>query len=100
MKGLLPIILQVISGAIGGYLAGKAKKEISLGKIGDTVAGLLGGVGLGQLLPMVLPMLNGAGGSTGTPELGEIIGSVGGGGVGGAVLTGVVGLIKRAMTKK
>lgn len=99
MQGWLPIVLQVVSGAIGAYLAAKAKKEVSLGAVATPVTGAIGGVGLGQLLPLILPALGGASGG-GSPDLGGIIGSIGGGGVGGAVLTGVVGLIKNAMAKK
>ncbi len=52
MESLLPIILQLVSGAVGGNIAG-AVKNLSLGTAGNTVAGGIGGVILGQLLPLL-----------------------------------------------
>lgn len=66
---------------------------------------LLGGVGGGQLIGLLLPALTGAaaahagGLATGTGGLGAtaIISELLSGGVGGAVLSGAVGLIKNKM---
>ncbi len=52
MESLLPIIIQLVAGAVGGNIAG-AVKNFSLGTTGNTVAGGIGGVILGQLLPML-----------------------------------------------
>lgn len=52
MESLLPIVLQLVAGAVGGNIAG-AVKNISLGTTGNTVAGGIGGVILGQLLPLL-----------------------------------------------
>lgn len=53
MTGILPLILQLISGALGGNGAGKAMPKLSLGNIGNTIAGILGGLGGGQLLSIL-----------------------------------------------
>ena len=42
------LIIQLISGAVGGNVAGAAMKEKSLGTVGNSIAGIVGGVGGGQ----------------------------------------------------
>ena len=37
------LIIQLISGAIGGNAAGAASKDVSLGPLGNTIVGALGG---------------------------------------------------------
>ena len=61
MEQFLPLIMQLIAGAVGGNAAGAAAKNVSLGGLGNTIAGAVGGGALGQLLPMILPMLASAG---------------------------------------
>ena len=87
MESLLPIIIQLVSGAAGGNIAGALMKNLSLGTAGNSIAGIVGGGIGGQLLSMV-----GAGGMDG------IVGSLASGGVGGAVVMAVVGVIKKAMS--
>jgi uncharacterized membrane protein YeaQ/YmgE (transglycosylase-associated protein family) len=96
MQGLLPVIIQLICGAVGGNVAGALKKDISLGTVWNSIAGILGG-GLGG---QILGWLGMAAGGDGTLDLGNVIGSIAGGGVGGGILMWVVGLIKKAMAKK
>jgi uncharacterized membrane protein YeaQ/YmgE (transglycosylase-associated protein family) len=86
MESLLPIIIQLISGAAGGNIAGALLKNLSLGTAGNSIAGIVGGGIGGQLLAML-----GAGGMEG------IVGSLASGGVGGAVVMAIVGVIKKAM---
>ena len=87
MESLLPIIIQLVSGAAGGNIAGALMKNLSLGTAGNSIAGIVGGGIGGQLLSMI-----GAGGMDG------IVGSLASGGVGGAVVMAVVGVIKKAMS--
>ncbi|MDH3648468.1 MAG: hypothetical protein OEQ53_02240 [Saprospiraceae bacterium] len=96
MENLVPLIIQLVSGAAGGNLAGKLMKNLSLGTIGNSIAGILGGGLGGQILGM-LGMSMGGGGEA--LDIGSIIGSVAGGGVGGGAVMAVVGLIKNAMNK-
>ena len=63
---------------------------------GFRVAGAIGGAGGGQILTTLLPMLAGTGGNV---DIGSVIGQAAGGGVAGAILTIVVGLIKNTMAK-
>jgi hypothetical protein len=93
---MLAIIIQLLSGAVGGNLAGNLLKKYDLGTLGNSIVGILGG-GLGGQL---LGMLTGAAGGAGGMDLGSIISSIAGGGVGGAVLMAIIGMIRTAMTKK
>ncbi len=95
---IINIIIEIVAGAIGGNAAGAAMKNASLGGAGNTIAGAIGGLGGGQLLQLVIPMLQGAAGGGGL-DIGAIIGQVVGGGIGGAILTAIVGAIKGAMSK-
>ena len=79
------LIIQLISGAIGGNLAGSLLKESSMGTLWNSVAGILGGGLGGTLLGMLSPDL-GAAASSGSFEIGSILASVAGGGVGGGVV--------------
>ena len=92
MESLLPLIIQLVSGAAGGNLAGSVMKNFSLGTVMNSVVGILGGGIGGQLLGM-LGMASGAG----EMDIGGIISSIAGGGVGGGVLLAIVGMIKKAM---
>ena len=91
------LILQLLGGAAGGNAIGKGMPNVDLGSLGNTIAGAVGGVGGGQILSMLIPML--AGGSGGL-DVGAIVGQLIGGGAGGAILTAVIGLIKNAMAGK
>ncbi|CAL2079920.1 hypothetical protein [Tenacibaculum sp. 190524A02b] len=83
----MELIISLLTGALGGNLAGALLKKFSLGTLWNSVVGILGG-GLGaQLLGMLGIDLSG------------ILGSIAGGGVGGGVLMVIVGLIKNAMGK-
>ena len=94
MENLLPLIIQLVSGAAGGNAAGSLMKNLSLGTVGNSIVGILGG-GIGG---QVLGMLGIASGS-GELDIAGIIGSIASGGVGGGVLLAVIGMIKKAMAK-
>ena len=93
---IVGLLIQLGSGALGGNAAGAIMKKFSLGTIGNSIVGILGG-GLGGQL---MSMLN-IGGSTGggTLDVASILTSVAGGGLGGGVLMVIVGLIKKMMSK-
>jgi hypothetical protein len=40
---IISLIIEAISGAIGGNVAGAAMKENSLGTVGNSIAGIVGG---------------------------------------------------------
>ena len=89
----MELIIQIIAGLVGGNAAGAGLKNLSLGTAGNSVAGAVGG-GLGGLLTGLV---------TGAPiagtDLNAIIQSVAGGGIGGAVLVAIAGVLKKALVK-
>jgi hypothetical protein len=89
---IINLIIQLIAGAVGGNAAGAASKDISLGTLGNTIAGAVGGVGGGQLLSALIPMMAGN-----NVDIGALASQAVGGGVAGAIVAGVVGLIKNKM---
>lgn len=96
---LLPLIIQLVSGAVGGNVAGSLMKNMSLGTLGNSIAGIAGGGLGGQLLGMLgLGGAAAAANSTGM-DITSILGSVAGGGVGGGVVMAIVGMIRNAMGK-
>ena len=90
------LIIEAVSGAVGGNVAGAALKEKSLGLIGNSLAGVVGG-GLGGTI--LQAVMGGAATGGGGMDLQSILINVGGGGVGGAILMAVVGIIKDKMAK-
>ena len=94
MESLLPFIIQLISGAVGGNVAGAILKKSSLGTLGNSLVGILGGGLGGQLLGM-LGIATGSGGM----DIASIVGSVASGGVGGGALLAIIGIIKKMMAK-
>jgi uncharacterized membrane protein YeaQ/YmgE (transglycosylase-associated protein family) len=97
MTNIVSIIIQLVSGAIGGAGAGKVMPKLSLGKIGDILAGILGGGLGGQILGLL-----GIGGAaaTGNLDIGSIIASILGGGVGGGALMAIVSTVKNMLGGK
>ncbi len=92
---IVSILIQLVSGGLGGLGAGKALPKLSLGKVGDIIAGIVGGIGGGQLLGLL-----GIGASSGNLDLASILTNVVGGGIGGGVLMAIVAAVKKAIAKK
>jgi uncharacterized membrane protein YeaQ/YmgE (transglycosylase-associated protein family) len=95
MMNTVNLIIQLVSGALGGNLAGGLFKKISLGTVLNSILGIVGG-GLGGQL------LNALGfGNTGGPgtDIWSVIGNILGGGVGGGILMAIIGVIKKAFSK-
>ena len=93
---ILALVIQLVSGAVGGNIAGGLLKNLSLGPVGNSIAGIVGGGIGGQLLQMAIPALQSAA-AGGSLDIGSLVGQVAGGGVGGAIVMIIVGLIKQAM---
>ncbi|MDX2463817.1 MAG: GlsB/YeaQ/YmgE family stress response membrane protein [Porticoccus sp.] len=94
MESLIPLVIQLVSGAVGGNVAGSMMKKLSLGTIGNSIVGILGGGLGGQLLGMLGVATGGDG-----MDIASIVGSLASGGVGGGVLMAVIGVIKNSMGK-
>ncbi len=91
------LIIEAVSGAVGGNVAGAAMKEKSLGAVGNSIAGIVGGGLGGTILQMVMGTAAAGGGGL---DLQSILANVGGGGVGGAILMAIIGIIKDKMAQK
>ena len=87
------ILINLIAGAVGGNAAGKASSSIDLGTAGNTIAGLVGGGVLGQIVTLLLPAITAAA-QSGHLSVSGIVAQLVSGGVGGAVLTAIIGAIK------
>ena len=88
------LIISLVSGAVGGNVAGALMKNASLGTLWNSVVGVLGGGIGGSVLGMVGLDAGGAG-----LDVGSIVGNVASGGVGGGILLAIIGFIKKAMAK-
>lgn len=87
------ILINLVAGALGGNAAGKASPTFDLGTMGNTIAGLVGGGVLGQIVTLAWPAVA-ASIQSGKFDIGSIIAQVVGGGAGGAILTAVIGALK------
>jgi hypothetical protein len=103
---VMGIVTDLIAGGVGGNIAGAILKKYDLGPIGNTVAGLVGGAGGGQLLSMLMSGgaaaaagAAAAGATGGGMDMSSILTNVAGGGVGGAIVMAIVGMIKTQMSK-
>jgi hypothetical protein len=95
MSGLLVnLIIQLVSGAIGGNVVGASARNADLGAVANSIVGAIGGGAGGQLLTALIPMLAGDGGNM---DIGALVGQIAGGGVAGAILTAIVGALKNKM---
>ena len=92
------LIISLLSGAAGGNAAGSLFKNLSLGLLGNSVAGILGGGIGGKVIAMLLPALAAKAGG-GSLDIMSILASVLSGGVGGGGLMAVVGLIRSMLAK-
>ena len=81
-------IISLLCGAGGGNLAGVLMKKLSLGTLGNSIVGILGGAA-GQ------GILANLGASAGSPIVDAILG----GGVGGGGLMAIVALVRKLIGK-
>ena len=87
------ILINLVTGALGGLGAGKASPNFDLGTIGNIISGLVGGVVLGQIVTLALPSVVAAA-ETGHLSVSGIVSQIIAGGAGGAILTAIIGAIK------
>ena len=94
---IVTLLIQLISGALGGNIAGSLFKNMSLGSLGNSLAGLVGGGRGGAILNRALGL-----GKTSVDaglDPGAIISQIAGGGVGGGILMVVVGLLRQVFAR-
>lgn len=92
---LVPMLIGLGSGAIGGNVAGALMKS-AMGPLGRSITGILGGAGLstiGQMSGMFGAADPTAGGSL-TPA--SVLKNGGSGLVGGGILTAILGMFNKA----
>lgn len=91
----MELIIGLISGAVGGNVAGGLFKNLDQGTLMNSLAGIIGG-GLGGT---ILSMLGMGGMADGGMDIAAILGQVASGGVGGGVLLAIVGAVRNMMNK-
>lgn len=86
------LLIQLVSGALGGNAAGAYTKDTGLGTLGNTIAGALGGGVGGQILTSLL----GLGGTAATSglDIGSIVSAFATGGVSGGLTALLIGYLK------
>jgi uncharacterized membrane protein YeaQ/YmgE (transglycosylase-associated protein family) len=89
------LLIQLISGAVGGNVAGGLLKNLSLGTLGNSIAGIVGGGIGGQILEQLFHTAVAGGAYDPMNILTQVLG----GGVGGGILMAIVGAIRNAMAK-
>lgn len=89
---LVTTLVQLISGAIGGNVAAGILKKVSLGPVGNSIVGILGG-GIGGVILHAL----GVGAASSGVNAGTVIGGMAAGGIGGGALLAIVGAVRGAM---
>ncbi|HMO08631.1 MAG TPA: hypothetical protein PKD10_13440 [Paracoccaceae bacterium] len=92
METIIPLVIQALSGAAGGGAVGAMMKSGGINSVLRLAVGALGGVGGNAALGGIVSGLLGAASSSGL-DLMSIVSQIVSGGVGGAVLTGVAGLL-------
>ncbi len=91
----MELLIGLLSGAVGGNVAGAAVKNINQGTLINSIAGIVGG-GLGG---SILGALSGGAMPDGGMDIAGILSQVAGGGVGGGVVLAVVSMVMKAMNK-
>lgn len=104
MESWLPLVIQAISGFAGGNTTGAAMKKKSLGKVGNSITGMVGGVLGGLLLNYLgdsnIDVSSLIGNLTNSgADASSTIENVAGGGIGGSILMIIVSLIKNKLKK-
>lgn len=111
MEVIVPIIVQLIGGGIGGNVIAQIVKSLNLGPTGNTIAGAVGGLILTWIagkVPGLDALVGAATSATATagaaaPAGGLDAGALAGQGIsgiiGGGVLTAIVAAIKNATAK-
>lgn len=92
METIIPLVIQALAGAAGGGAVGAMMKSGGVNSLLRLAVGALGGIGGNAALGGIVAGLLGAGSASGL-DLMSILSQVVSGGIGGAVLTGLAGLV-------
>src|SRR5262245_7672175 len=88
---IVGVIINLISGGIGGNILGGAWKNMTLGTLGNSIAGAVGGI-VGSYILQAVGVLSSLG--LANMSLSSFSGNVAISAISGAVLTAIGGLIK------
>jgi hypothetical protein len=103
METLLPIIVQVVTGIVGGQAVGAALQQAAMSQLPKLLGGAIGGVGGAAILGSLLHggAVDPAAATAAASGLGSALNlnNIVGGAGGGAILTGVIGMVMNAMKK-
>ncbi|PQZ90877.1 MULTISPECIES: hypothetical protein [Pseudomonas] len=91
MEMFINLLVQIVSGAVGGNVAGMTKQTLGTGL--NTLMGGIGGLVLGQ----ILAYFTGTSGAAAL-DVATVGTNIAGGGLGGLVLTWLIGFIKQKMS--
>jgi hypothetical protein len=94
---LTALIIQLIAGALGGHGVGSLSKDTSLGPLGNSIAGALGGGVLGQIINALLG-IGGTAAASGL-DISSIVSAFVTGGVGGGITTLVIAFMKAKLAR-
>lgn len=104
---IVNLIISLVSGAVGGNIAGLATKDKNLGPVFNTIAGLIGGgagdfilKSLGVLASTHATQVPGAAGAGAEFDIAALLANIGVSGVSGGALTAIATLIKETIQKK
>ena len=86
---LTSLLVQLVSGAIGGSAVGATAQQYSLGGLGNAIAGAIGGGIVGQLVGTFVGQ-----------AVEGWVGNIGGGAIGGVILTLLVGVVRNMTSKQ
>ena len=92
----MELITQIIAGLVGGNAAGIGLKKLSFGAAGNSIIGAAGGALTGVILSLLGP--DAAAAIAGLAS-DETVQSAATGGAGGAILTALLGALKKAFRK-
>ena len=98
MDVLVPVLVQLISGAAGGNVLGQLVRRASLGRLGNSIFGAIGGLA-GTFGASQVPGLDSLVGTADGLDPGALAGQGAVGLLSGALLTAIAGAIKSAMAK-
>jgi uncharacterized membrane protein YeaQ/YmgE (transglycosylase-associated protein family) len=94
------LIISLISGAVGGNVAGAIMKDKSLGTAGNSLAGIVGGGIVGAILQALGIGAPAAGATAGAVNITSILGNLIGGGVGGGGLLAIIAALRGGPIKR
>lgn len=91
---LVQLLLQGGGGAVLGPILARLLGGKGLGDLGNVIAGIVGGVGVGQLSSMGVPAI-GMLETDGVATAMDAVKNLGAGALGGGVLGGLLGIVRR-----